>query len=119
MRSKPFSRASMPPLPTSDCKFCSRRRSAPRWRPPVHAPFPPQREPGLPIEIERPQAAFASWYELFPRSATDDPHRPGRFDDVVALLPTIRDMGFDVLYFPPIHPIGTTNRKGRNNSLRP
>jgi starch synthase (maltosyl-transferring) len=82
-------------------------------------PFRTQREPRLPLEIERPQAAFASWYELFPRSATDDPDRHGRFDDVIALLPTIRGMGFDVLYFPPIHPIGTTNRKGRNNSLRP
>jgi starch synthase (maltosyl-transferring) len=82
-------------------------------------PFRTQREPRLPIEIERPQAGFASWYELFPRSATDDPNRHGRFDDVIALLPTIRDMGFDVLYFPPIHPIGTTNRKGRNNSLQP
>jgi starch synthase (maltosyl-transferring) len=84
-----------------------------------HRPFRTQREPRLPLEVERPQASFASWYELFPRSATDDPNRHGRFDDVIALLPTIRDMGFDVLYFPPIHPIGTTNRKGRNNSLRP
>jgi starch synthase (maltosyl-transferring) len=82
-------------------------------------PFRTQHEPRLPIEIERPQAGFASWYELFPRSATDDPRRHGRFDDVIALLPAIRDMGFDVLYFPPIHPIGTTNRKGRNNNLRP
>ena len=82
-------------------------------------PFRTQREPRLSLEIERPQAGFASWYELFPRSATDDPDRHGRFDDVIAVLPTIRDMGFDVLYFPPIHPIGTTNRKGRNNSLRP
>jgi len=82
-------------------------------------PFGTQHDPRLPIEIERPQAGFASWYELFPRSATDDPNRHGRFDDVIALLPTIRNMGFDVLYFPPIHPIGTTNRKGRNNSLRP
>jgi starch synthase (maltosyl-transferring) len=82
-------------------------------------PFGTRREPRLPIEIERPQAGFASWYELFPRSVTDDPNRHGRFDDVIGLLPTIRDMGFDVLYFPPIHPIGTTNRKGRNNSLRP
>jgi starch synthase (maltosyl-transferring) len=82
-------------------------------------PFRIQREPRLPLEVERPQANFASWYELFPRSATDDPDRHGHFDDVIRLLPTIRDMGFDVLYFPPIHPIGTTNRKGRNNSLRP
>ena len=82
-------------------------------------PFRTEREPRLPLEVERPQAGFASWYELFPRSATDDPDRHGRFDDVIALLPAIRDMGFDVIYFPPIHPIGTINRKGRNNSLRP
>ena len=67
---------------------------------------------------ERPQAGFASWYEMFPRSATDDPARHGTFTDVIARLPAIRAMGFDVLYFPPIHPIGTTNRKGRNNALR-
>jgi len=84
-----------------------------------HRPFLTQYEPRLPLEVERPQAGFASWYELFPRSATDDPDHHGRFDDVITLLPTIRDMGFDVLYFPPIHPIGTSNRKGRNNSLRP
>jgi len=72
----------------------------------------------LPIEAERPQAAFASWYEMFPRSATDDPERHGTFADVIARLPDIRAMGFDVLYFPPIHPIGRTNRKGRNNSLK-
>ena len=50
---------------------------------------------------------------------SDDPHRHGTFDDVIAKLPYVRDMGFDVLYFPPIHPIGRTNRKGRNNSLTP
>ena len=68
----------------------------------------PRREP-IAVEVERPQAEFASWYELFPRSL-------GTFDDVIGRLPRIRDMGFDVLYFPPIHPIGTTNRKGRNNA---
>jgi starch synthase (maltosyl-transferring) len=62
------------------------------------------------VEVERPQAEFASWYELFPRSL-------GTFDDVAKALPRIRDMGFDVLYFPPIHPIGRTRRKGRNNTL--
>ena len=73
-----------------------------------------------PIEVmaDRPQAGFASWYEMFPRSATDDPTRHGSFADVIRRLPAIRAMGFDVLYFPPIHPIGTTNRKGRNNALR-
>ena len=55
---------------------------------------------------------------MFPRSATDDPKRHGTLSDVIACLPLIRSMGFDVLYFPPIHPIGTTNRKGRNNALR-
>jgi starch synthase (maltosyl-transferring) len=73
----------------------------------------------LTLDVERPQAQFASWYELFPRSQTDDPARHGTFADVVARLPDIRAMGFDVLYFPPIHPIGRTNRKGRNNSLAP
>ncbi|MDQ2735294.1 MAG: alpha-1,4-glucan--maltose-1-phosphate maltosyltransferase, partial [Pseudomonadota bacterium] len=72
----------------------------------------------LPIDADRPQAGFASWYEMFPRSATDDPGRHGTFASVIAELPRIRDMGFDVLYFPPISPIGRTNRKGRNNTLR-
>ncbi len=75
-------------------------------------------EPEFRIEVDRPQAAFASWYELFPRSASQDPNRHGTFDDVIRLLPGIRAMGFDVLYMPPIHPIGRTNRKGRNNALR-
>jgi len=71
------------------------------------------------LDIERPQAAFASWYELFPRSQTDDPARHGTFADVIGVLPRIRAMGFDVLYFPPIHPIGIINRKGPNNTLTP
>jgi starch synthase (maltosyl-transferring) len=74
--------------------------------------------PSLFIDVERKAAAFASWYELFPRSQTDDATRHGRFDDVIQRLPDIAAMGFDVLYFPPIHPIGRLNRKGRNNSLR-
>ena len=72
----------------------------------------------LPVMVERERARFGAWYEMFPRSATDDPGRHGTFRDVERdHLPRIRDMGFDVLYFPPIHPIGRTNRKGRNNSL--
>ncbi len=71
----------------------------------------------FPIEVERPQAEFAAWYELFPRSLTDDPARHGTLDDVIAALPRVQAMGFDVLYFPPIHPIGRAKRKGRNNSL--
>ncbi|MBP1842384.1 starch synthase (maltosyl-transferring) [Rhizobium petrolearium] len=72
----------------------------------------------IPVDAERTAAAFASWYQIFPRSQSGDPDRHGTFDDVVRRLPAIREMGFDVLYFPPIHPIGKTNRKGKNNSLR-
>jgi starch synthase (maltosyl-transferring) len=71
----------------------------------------------IPVEAERRAARFASWYELFPRSATGSPERHGTLEDVIARLPAIRDMGFDVLYMPPIHPIGMQHRKGRNNSL--
>ena len=71
----------------------------------------------LVVISDRPAARFSAWYELFPRSMSDDPKRHGTFDDVIGKLPYVRDMGFDVLYFPPIHPIGRQNRKGRNNSL--
>ncbi len=71
------------------------------------------------VTVDRPAARFSSWYEIFPRSQTDDPRRHGTFDDVIRELPRIRGMGFDTLYFPPIHPIGRVNRKGRNNTLRP
>jgi starch synthase (maltosyl-transferring) len=70
------------------------------------------------IDVDRREARFASWYELFPRSETTDASRHGTFRDVIRRLPAIRDMGFDVLYFPPIHPIGRINRKGRNNALK-
>ncbi len=71
------------------------------------------------IDAERIEARFSSWYELFPRSITDDKARHGTFADVIGVLPHVRDMGFDTLYFPPIHPIGTRNRKGPNNTLTP
>jgi starch synthase (maltosyl-transferring) len=74
-------------------------------------------EPAIPVEVERPQAGIGAWYELFPRSASSAPGRHGTFLDVIERLPSIRAMGFDVLYFPPIHPIGTVHRKGRNNAL--
>ncbi len=74
------------------------------------------RYPALPVDVERPQAGIGAWYEMFPRSASGTA-RHGTFADVVERLPAIRAMGFDVLYFPPIHPIGTTHRKGRNNAL--
>jgi starch synthase (maltosyl-transferring) len=73
----------------------------------------------IPVQAERVAAGFAAWYEVFPRSMSDDPDRHGTFADVERHLPRVRDMGFDVLYFPPIHPIGRTNRKGPNNSLTP
>ena len=69
------------------------------------------------VEVERTAARFASWYEIFPRSMSGDGVRHGTFADVIRELPRIRAMGFDVLYFPPIHPIGWKNRKGRNNAL--
>ncbi|HEU4561660.1 MAG TPA: alpha-1,4-glucan--maltose-1-phosphate maltosyltransferase [Longimicrobium sp.] len=73
--------------------------------------------PLLPVQVDRVAARFAAWYELFPRSMSDDPARHGTFRDVIAKLPYVRDMGFDVLYFPPIHPIGLQFRKGKNNTL--
>jgi len=78
-----------------------------------------RQEPLLPLDIERRAAGFSSWYEVFPRSQSGDAHRHGTFGDVIDTLPRVRDMGFDVLYFPPIHPIGQKNRKGRNNTLTP
>lgn len=71
------------------------------------------------VDAERSGAAFAAWYEIFPRSMSGDPARHGTFADVERQMPRIRDMGFDVLYFPPIHPIGRINRKGPNNTLTP
>tara|TARA_R110002020_G_scaffold58372_7_gene160076 strand:+ start:2702 stop:5776 length:3075 start_codon:yes stop_codon:yes gene_type:complete len=71
------------------------------------------------VDAERLAARFSSWYELFPRSMTDDKSRHGTLADVIPHLARIRDMGFDTLYFPPIHPIGKTNRKGPNNTLTP
>jgi len=71
----------------------------------------------LVVTVERPKALFSSWYELFPRSSSGDENRHGSFRDCEQLLPEIARMGFDVIYFPPIHPIGFSNRKGRNNSV--
>lgn len=70
----------------------------------------------LAIEVDPKRAAFSTWYELFPRSAAADSGRHGTLRDVEAQLPRIARMGFDVLYLPPIHPIGTTFRKGPNNT---
>ena len=71
----------------------------------------------LEVRVDRERARFGGWYEMFPRSATPDPARSATFVEAAALLPYIASMGFDVLYLPPIHPIGRTFRKGPNNSL--
>ena len=71
----------------------------------------------LPITVDRERAGFAAWYEMFPRSQTTDPTRHGTFRDAERSLPRIAELGFDVIYLPPIHPIGNTFRKGPNNSL--
>ncbi|MGH9524171.1 MAG: maltotransferase domain-containing protein, partial [Terriglobales bacterium] len=70
----------------------------------------------LPVTVARERARFSSWYEMFPRSCTDDAQRHGRFADCEKRLEYVASMGFDILYLPPIHPIGHTNRKGRNNA---
>ncbi|GAB4011342.1 alpha-1,4-glucan--maltose-1-phosphate maltosyltransferase [Spirosoma migulaei] len=71
----------------------------------------------LGVEVDRARAGFSTWYCLFPRSAAREEGKHGTFKDVEALLPRISGMGFDVLYLPPIHPIGTAHRKGKNNSV--
>ena len=72
----------------------------------------------LRLTVDPPKAVFSSWYELFPRSWAPEPGRHGTLRDVEAVLPYVAGMGFDVLYLPPVHPIGRTHRKGKNNSLR-
>ena len=69
------------------------------------------------VVVERERARFSSWYEMFPRSASATAGKHGTFRDCEARLPYISKMGFDVLYLPPIHPIGREKRKGRNNAL--
>jgi starch synthase (maltosyl-transferring) len=71
----------------------------------------------LHLWVDRERARYSTWYELFPRSASPNPARHGTFADVQLLLPSIAEMGFDVLYMPPIHPIGAAFRKGPNNSV--
>ncbi|MCK6457294.1 MAG: alpha-1,4-glucan--maltose-1-phosphate maltosyltransferase [Phycisphaerae bacterium] len=70
----------------------------------------------LPIVVDRERAGVGAWYEFFPRSQTSSPDRHGTFDDAIRALPRIAELGFDVVYLPPIHPIGRTHRKGRNNA---
>ncbi len=73
-------------------------------------------EKELLVVVDREKARFSSWYEMFPRSCATAPGKHGTFKDCEARLPYVAKMGFDVLYFPPIHPIGQTHRKGKNNA---
>jgi len=70
----------------------------------------------LVVVVDREKARFSTWYEMFPRSCAPKSGNQGTFKDCESCLPYIKSMGFDVLYFPPIHPIGHTNRKGSNNN---
>ncbi|TMF14248.1 MAG: alpha-1,4-glucan--maltose-1-phosphate maltosyltransferase [Chloroflexi bacterium] len=85
------------------------RRTADRSRATIAGPFP--------VWVDRERAGFSAWYEMFPRSEGSRPSRSGTFRTASQRLPAIAAMGFDVVYLPPIHPIGRTHRKGRNNSL--
>jgi starch synthase (maltosyl-transferring) len=71
----------------------------------------------LRVIVDPVKARFSSWYEFFPRSASPEPGRHGTFADCIARLPYVASMGFDVLYLPPIHPIGVSYRKGKNNTV--
>ena len=75
-------------------------------------------EPFHPVWVDRERATFAAWYEFFPRSAEGKPDSGSKFRDCLGRVDDAKAMGFDVIYFPPVHPIGTSNRKGRNNSLK-
>ncbi len=70
----------------------------------------------LAVYVDRKKALFSTWYEFFPRSASQESGKHGTFKDCERLLPRVAEMGFDTLYFPPIHPIGEVNRKGKNNA---
>jgi starch synthase (maltosyl-transferring) len=74
-------------------------------------------EPALELVVDRKKARFGTWYEMFVRSQGSQPGKPATFRDAERRLPELRDLGFDVVYLPPIHPIGHTNRKGPDNSL--
>lgn len=71
----------------------------------------------LKVYVDRPKASFSTWFEMFPRSCYGYTKKHGTFKDCENIIPEIAKMGFDVIYFPPIHPIGETKRKGKNNSL--
>ena len=68
------------------------------------------------VYVDRKKALFSTWYEFFPRSSSKQPGKHGTFKECIPLLGRVAEMGFDTLYFPPIHPIGEVNRKGKNNT---
>jgi starch synthase (maltosyl-transferring) len=86
----------------------------------IHGPLVPEDaaryERELELVVDRELAAFGAWYELFPRSQSNDAKVHGTFRDVERRLPELSALGFDVIYLPPIHPIGFTHRKGKNNA---
>jgi len=86
------------------------RRAAPRTDAVTHAPVQA-------VVCERQRALFSAWYEMFPRSQGREPGQAATLRDAEWRLPEIADLGFDVVYLPPVHPIGTSHRKGRNNAL--
>ncbi len=71
----------------------------------------------MPLIVDRERARYSTWYELFPRSAGTQPGKHGTFKDVEKRLPYVAELGFDVLYMPPIHPVGRERRKGKNNAV--
>ena len=81
--------------------------------------FSTRYEKDLSVTVDREKARFSTWYEVFPRSCSPQPGRHGTFRDCERVLPYIAAMGFDVVYLPPIHPIGRSFRKGKNNSTEP
>jgi starch synthase (maltosyl-transferring) len=76
-------------------------------------------DPPFVVQCDRERARTGAWYEMFPRSYSPEPARSATFAEAAERLPGIAEMGFDIVYLPPIHPIGTTFRKGKNNSLQP
>jgi starch synthase (maltosyl-transferring) len=78
--------------------------------------FATESDGDLRVYVDRERALFSTWYEFFPRSASSEVGKHGTFKDCERIIPRIAKMGFDVLYFPPIHPIGEVNRKGKNNA---
>ncbi len=70
----------------------------------------------LRVRVGRPKELFSAWYEFFPRSTASEVGKHGTFKDAERIIPRVAELGFDVIYFPPIHPIGKVNRKGKNNA---